>query len=672
MNWLKIGFFCFTLYIPFQAADAQVKTIKSSDLYKMRSVRDAEISPDGSAIAYTVALNPTAGRTKNQLWLVETNNGKSLRLTAENDSGSTPVWSPDGKWIAFNGEVNKKEGLYIVKPDGSNLRFLAETKSTNSPLTYEGQSIEWSPDSKKIAFVSTTPGPETELATGDPVVITRYLYKPDYAEGETRFNDNRRRHIFVVDVGSGKVEQKTSGNFEEHSIDWSPDGKEILFVSNREPDPDLFYNPDLFALEVSDGSIRRLVTSESAEFRPRWSPDGSSIAFIATKRGLTDLETDMEDTHVWVMKADGSDKKEIGKMIDNRQDIPTWSADGQSLYCKVPERGSAKLYRIPISGGNPEAVINESGQLDNFSISRNNNIAYSFVSRSDQAQLFLKTGNETSKQLSNLNSEVMNGVALGDTESFTFVSNDFKYEIEAFLTKPVGLDPNKKYPMIVNIHGGPHGYRGPTFNLKAQCYAAHGWATLLVNFRGSTSYGQALSDAVFADQNGNEAQDVLYGTMAAIRRFPWIDRDRIGVEGWSYGGQLTAWLVTQTHIFKAAIAGAPIINNISYNYTTYYNMYEQMEWGLLPHQGNMMDVLWQRSALKYVAQVKTPTMLLHGENDVDVPTTESEQFYIALKDVGVETVMVRYPREGHAIREPKHQVDIIDRSMRWFDEHFQK
>jgi dipeptidyl aminopeptidase/acylaminoacyl peptidase len=672
MNLLKIGFFCFILYIPFQAADAQVKNIKSSDLYRMRFVRDVAISPDGSAIAYTVALNPTTGRTKNQLWIVESSSGKSLRLTAENDSGSNPVWSPDGKWIAFDGEVNKKQGLYIVKPDGNDSRFLAETKSTNSPLTYEGQSIEWSPDSKKIAFVSTTPGPETELATGDPVVITRYLYKPDYAEGETRFNDNRRRHIFMVDIGSGKVEQKTSGNFEEHSIDWSPDGKEILFVSNRESDPDLFYNPDLFALNVFDGSIRRLVASEGAEFLPRWSPDGSLIAFIGTRRGLTDLETDMEDTHVWIMRADGSDKKEIGKMIDNRQDLPTWAADGQFVYCKVAERGSAKLYRIPIAGGNPEAVINESGQLDNFSISKNNNIAYSFISKSDLAELFLKNGNETSKQLSNLNTEVLNGLRLADTESFTFVSNDFKYEIEAFLTKPVEFDPNKKYPMIVSIHGGPHGYRGPTFNLKAQCYAAHGWATLFVNFRGSTSYGQAISDAVFADQNGNEAQDVLYGTMAAIRRYPWIDRDRIGVEGWSYGGQLTAWLVTQTHIFKAAIAGAPIINNISYNYTTYYNMYEQMEWGVLPHQGNMMDVLWQRSALKYVAQVKTPTMLLHGENDVDVPTSESEQFYIALKDVGVETVMVRYPREGHAIREPKHQIDIIDRSMRWFDQHFTK
>jgi dipeptidyl aminopeptidase/acylaminoacyl peptidase len=378
----------------------------------------------------------------------------------------------------------------------------------------------------------------------------------------------------------------------------------------------------------------------------------------------------MEDTHVWMMKADGSDKKEIGKDIDNRQDLPTWSADGQFIYCKVAERGSAKLYRIPTGGGNAEPVINEAGQVENFSISKNNNIAYSFTSKSDLAELFLKNGNNPSKQLSNLNVEVLNGMKLGDIESFTFVSNDFKYEIEAFLTRPVEFDPNKKYPLIVSIHGGPHGYRGTAFNLKAQCYAAHGWATLMVNFRGSTSYGQALSDAVFADQNGNEAQDVLYGTLAAIRRYSWIDRDRMGVEGWSYGGQLTAWLVTQTHIFKAAIAGAPIINNISYNYTTYYNMYEQMEWGLLPHQGNMMDVLWQRSALKYVAQVKTPTMLLHGENDVDVPTTESEQFYIALKDVGVETVMVRYPREGHAIREPKHQIDIIDRSMKWFEDHF--
>ena len=391
---------------------------------------------------------------------------------------------------------------------------------------------------------------------------------------------------------------------------------------------------------------------------------------MGTRRGLTDLETDMEDTHIWIMKADGSDKKEIGKSIDNRQDLPTWSPDGTIVYCMVSERGSEKLYGITVNGEKADPATTEEGQVQHFSISKNSDIAYTYISESDLAQLYLKDQNGSSRKLTDLNSEAVNGLKVAEIESFKFISNDFKFEIEAFLTKPIGLDPTKKYPLIVHIHGGPHGARGRVFHLKAQSYAARGWATLMVNFRGSSSYGQNFSDAVFADQNGNEAQDVLYGTFAAMRRYPWIDRDRIGVEGWSYGGQLTAWLITQTHIYKAAIAGAPVINNISYNYTTYYNMYEQMEWGLLPHQGDMMNILWERSALKHVAKVKTPTMLLHGENDQDVPITESEQFYIALKDVGVETIMVRYPREGHAILEPKHQIDIIDRSMKWFEKHF--
>ncbi|MCC6392122.1 MAG: S9 family peptidase, partial [Bryobacterales bacterium] len=183
-------------------------------------------------------------------------------------------------------------------------------------------------------------------------------------------------------------------------------------------------------------------------------------------------------------------------------------------------------------------------------------------------------------------------------------------------------------------------------------------------------YGQRFADAVFGDQNGNEGQDVLYAVNAAIRRNPWIDRERMGIEGGSYGGQLSAWLVTQTNIFKAAIPLAPIINLVSYNYMTYYNMYEQMEFGIFPHQGDLMDEMWRRSSLRKVAQVKTPVMLLHGENDNDVPIAESEQFYIALKDAGVETVMVRYPREGHGLRETKHVVDSIGRSIEWYRKHF--
>jgi dipeptidyl aminopeptidase/acylaminoacyl peptidase len=226
--------------------------------------------------------------------------------------------------------------------------------------------------------------------------------------------------------------------------------------------------------------------------------------------------------------------------------------------------------------------------------------------------------------------------------------------------------------MVVNIHGGPHGQNGPSFNFRDQCFAAHEFAVLHVNYRGSTGYGQAFADAVFGDQDGFEGMDVLYGLSAAMRRYPWIDHDRLGIEGVSYGGQLTAWLITQTAQFHAAIPIAAITNFISYNYMTYYNQYEEMEWGYRPHQSNMMDVMWERSALKHVAAVKTPTMIQHGENDPDVPIAEAEQFYIALKDVGVETVFVRYPREGHGLSEPKHQIDSIDRSLAWYDAHFPK
>jgi dipeptidyl aminopeptidase/acylaminoacyl peptidase len=652
------------------APPAFPRGLASTDVLRMRSAGDVALSPDGTRLAYTVERSDRPGRPEKQLFVLAVADGMSVRVGGENDTGGGAWFSPDGRWLAFNGKIDGKSGLHVARADGGSPRFLAEMQGTNSPLTHEGESVAWSPDSKRLAYVSAVPGPETAAMAGDPVVITRYIYKPDYGEGTTRFHDARRRHIFLVDADGGASRALTSGDHEEHSIDWSPDGTEVLCVSNREPDPDLFYNPDLFAVRVADGHLRRITATESAEYRPRFSPDGRTILFLGTRRGLTDLETTMEDTHVWTVAADGTGRRELGSSVDNRQYDAVFSPDGSFVYFTVQERGLLKLYRIPAAGGAAEPVVSERGRVTSFALGPRGALAYTFTGERDLSQVYLRETDAPARRLTDLNADVLAGVDVAPVEAFTFVSADFKWDVEAFLTKPISLLPEGKHPLVVIIHGGPHGAQGPAFQFKSQFYAGKGYATLQVNFRGSTSYGQRFADAVFGDQNGQEAMDVLYGVSAALRRNPWIDRERMGVEGGSYGGQLSCWLVTQTPIFKAAIPLAPIVNNLSYNYMTYYNQYEEMEWGARPHQGNLMDVLWERSALKHVAAVKTPTLLVHGENDNDVPIAESEQFYVALRDVGVEAVLVRYPREGHGLREGKHLVDLMDRSVAWYEKHF--
>jgi dipeptidyl aminopeptidase/acylaminoacyl peptidase len=450
----------------------------------------------------------------------------------------------------------------------------------------------------------------------------------------------------------------------------SPDGRDIVFTRSDADWKTGRRVSHIWRARLEGGEPAQLTHGAENETGPRWSPDGKTIAYQATKRGLTDLETTMEDTHVWTIGADGTNRREIGRGIDNRQGAPEWTSNGAAVLFTVQERGNTRLYRLPLTCGAAtqacpaERIVGETGSVGSFSIAKSV-IAYTFASPADQAELYV-----AGRKLTDLNSALLSGRKIAEVESFTFVSNDNKFEVEAFLTKPIGVTEAGKYPLIVNIHGGPHGQQGAAFNFRNQVYAARGWATLMVNYRGSTGYGQTFTDAVFADQNGNEAQDVLYGLSAAMRRYQWIDRDRLGVEGTSYGGQLSAWLITQTNVFKAAIPTAAIINLISYNYMTYYNQYEQMEWGVFPHQGTLMDTLLQRSAIRHVAGAHTPTLLMHGENDNDVPIAEAEQFYIGLRDVGTEAVMVRYPREGHGIRESSHVVDSIDRSIRWYEKHF--
>jgi dipeptidyl aminopeptidase/acylaminoacyl peptidase len=660
--------------------------LEPTDLYHLRSVGEVRVSPDGSRIVYAVINSDRPGRPYSQIWVLDVASRQVTRLGAPDGTASSPRWSPDGRAIAYLGTSGERRGLMIADAKGAQPRFVAAVEETNHPLPTSGDSIAWSPDGTQIAFVSATPGPETD-ANGDPMVITRYLYKPTASEGLTRFNDNRRLHIFVADVRSGGVRQLTNGTFHEHSLDWSPAGDRILFVSNHERDPDRFFNYDLFTVRVADGTIAPLTATKNAEYQPSWSPDGRRIAYLGTTRPLTSSETTMEDTHVWVMNADGSDRHQVRGTPDNRQGAPQWSADGQTLYFAVQERGDVRLYQVPAAGGRAERALAEEGSIGAWSVAAEKDprrdltngvnpprrlfVAYAQTTATRPAELFLRTGEAAAVRLTDLNEALLANKKLGSVDRFTFRTAD-GMDVEAFLTSPAdrAATDTVKRPLIVMIHGGPHGQQGPAFNSKSQIYAAHGWATLMVNYRGSTGYGQKFADAIFGDQNGAEAKDVLAGVSAAAERYPWLDATRMGIEGGSYGGQLTNWIVTQTDQFRAAVPLAGISNLVTQNYLSYYHDYLAVEYGAFPHEKGIIDKLWERSAIRYANRVRTPTMFVHGEHDNDVPIEEAEQFYIALKDVGVETIMIRYPREGHGVRETKHSIDLVQRSIEWYERHF--
>ncbi len=495
---------------------------------------------------------------------------------------------------------------------------------TNHPLSGTGERLVWSPDGTRIAFVSATPGPEAD-ANGDPMVIRRYLYKPAESGGSIRFNDNRRLHIFVVELATQQVRQLTDGPFYEHSLDWSPRGDEIVFLSNVEPDADRVFNYDIFAVRVNDATVRRLTNTASAEYQPKWSPDGTSIAFLATTRPRTSSETTMEDTHVYLMDSDGGNRRDVGAAIDNRQSAFEWMPDGRSLLASVHRNGNVSLFRLPLRGGRPKPVIVEPGIVGSWSIGNRGVIAFAFASPENPGELFatgpVRAGGGAGplgRRLTSLNQKLLSERTLGTVEALTFKSFDGR-SVEGFLTHPVGLDTARRYPLIVTIHGGPHSQQGIAFTSKAQIYARQGWATLTVNYRGSIGYGQQHADAIFDDQNGGDAKDVLAGVDAALAKYPWLDPNRLGVEGGSYGGQLTNWIVTQTDRFKAAIPIGGISNLVSFNYLSYYHDYLAVEFGGFPHEGGVIDRLWQRSPIRYAGNVKTPTLFIHAENDNDVP-----------------------------------------------------
>lgn len=691
-----------------------------ADILQVANVSDPQISPNGEWVVYTVA-SIDGDKPSSRLWLaragvvsrlsqpIQRPENRAPRtppilLLASDWNASTPRWSPDSSTIAFFANREGVNGIWTVTLARREPRFIAAVQSTNFFITYAGESLAWAPDSRRIAYISATE--ESNLGDGtakpdDPRVIDRIQYK-----SRTAFSDNRRTHVFVIDVTKPEPRQLTSGPFYDHAITFSPRGDEVVFLSNREPDPDANNNSDIFAVD-SGGQVRQITQTRGCEYEPVWSPDGKWLAYTATKRDVTTIDSVAEDTHLWITSGSGAERREVSTALDRRVRSPRWDRESRRLFFMAGDRGNTTIFSVGVDGGKvdrislftlrgelgaafdienarsnvelSELALQKSFQISGFSFAnrplteiRPGSVPYQMlpmaltVAVPDQpAELWLGLGDATPmRRLSAHNDGFKRSVELAQPDEIKFKSFDGT-SIQGWLMKPFGWRADREYPLILSIHGGPHGMFGAAFNSTFQVYAAKGYAVLYINPRGSTGYGQKFSDGTLNEWGGGDYRDLMAGVDEVLRRNSWIDRDRLGVTGGSYGGFMTNWIITQTPRFKAAVASASVSNLISFYSTSLYQDLIHAEFGSFPWDN--YEQLWQWSPLRYVRQVQTPTLFIHGEQDNDVHITQAEEMYMGLKRRGVETVLVRYPREGHGLREPRHRVDALERTVAWFD-----
>lgn len=640
---------------------------------------------------------------------------------------SRPRWSPDGRRLAFLASRGEQSGIWVISPRErqQSPRFVVAVRSTNYHLPYAGESFAWSPDSRRLAFINATEEtqdnpPATPGAAGgtrdaernDPRLVDRIQYK-----SRTSFSDTLRTHVWLTEVDDPAPRQLTFGPHYDHALSWNPRGEEIAFLSNHEPDPEAVNNSDIFAVAL-DGRTRQLTNTRGCEYEPAWSPDGKWLAYTATTRDITTIDSVAEDTHVWLLDAAAGGKaRELSAALDRRARSPRWMPDSRAVLFLATDRGQTLIFRINLAGdalqgfnfcdlenkvqggqgqiagftnypsrssdyckpGAPRPV-----QISNYSVSTatvqatafahpvlkpkaSPVLAYTLSDALNPAEVWATPAEGfLTRRLSAHNQELVRSFNLNAPEEINFRSSE-GVRVQGWLMKPLGWRAGERYPLILSIHGGPHGMFGYGFNAAFQTYAARGYAVLFINPRGSTGYGQKFSDGTLREWGGGDYRDLMAGVDEALRRFPWIDRGRMGVTGGSYGGFMTNWIITQTPRFRAAVASASVSNLISFYSTSLYQDLIHAEFGGFPWDD--YDLLWRWSPLRYARAVETPTLFIHGELDNDVHITQAEEMYMALRRRGVETVLARYPREGHGFREPRHREDALERTLAWFDKY---
>jgi len=645
------------------------------DIFQLEWVSDPQISADGQKIIYVRNYNDVmSDKSFSNLWIVNFDGSDNRPLTTGNQNDFSPRWSPDGKRVLYKSTKDGSVQLYLRWLDNG-----AEAKITNVKQSIGN--IQWSPDGKQIAFNSFVEDkPATLVSLPAAPAGAKWATSPKYIESMTyRFDGagylkDGYSHLFVLSVDGGTPRQLTSGNF-NHGGDycWAPDSKSLLLSSNRhanhEFDP---ANSEIHEILLADGTLKTLTTRQGPDGNPKVSPDGKLIAYV----GFDDTYQGYQVTDLYVMNRDGSSSRKVISSLDRDVENVQWGADSKGLFFQYDDKGNTLIAYTDLAGKTSTLTNNVGGlSIDRpygggtFTVASNGRYAFTHSTPDHPADLAAGVrGGGEAKRLTRVNDDLFAQKKPGNVEEIWYKSSHDQRNVQGWIIYPPDFDPKKKYPLILEIHGGPFANYGSRYTFELQLFAAKGYVVLYTNPRGSTSYGAEFGNLIHHNYPGQDYDDLISGVDAVIAK-GFIDDKNLFVTGGSGGGVLTAWIVGHTNRFKAAVVAKPVINWYSFVLYAdapgffYKYWFPGLPWDHAEHY-------MKRSPLSYVKNVKTPTMLLTGEVDYRTPMAESEQYYTALKLNKVETALVRIQEASHGIADrPSNQINKAGYILGWFEKY---
>ncbi len=667
-------------------ADAPRQRISAMDVFEFRTVADPQISPDGRHIAYMVNFADVRTDTRySNLWMINYDGTDNRPITSGNFHDSLPRWSPDGRRLAFLSDRDGSPQIYERWTDTGEVQ-----KITNLP---EGPSgLAWSPDGQQIAFLSLVTEPARKLGNlptppqgakwADPArIIDKLVYRFD----QVGYLKPGNTQLFVVASDGSAPRQISNGKLNLGPAPtggatpvWAPDGKSIILSANRNPDAqDNPLNTDIYEFSVSDGSVKTLTTRNGPDNGPVISRDGRRIAYT----GFDDRKQGYQVSHLYTMFRDGSSARDLTGDLDRDVTLPRWAPDGRGVYFIYSDQGDTKLGYAPLDGkvqpvgSHLGAGVSSYGGGDALSIANDGRYATTVTNSDDPGNIAVgKLGTNILNVITHVNRELLDQRKLGAVEEIWFNSSKDGRKVEGWIIKPPDFDANRKYPLILEIHGGPFANYGDRFDYEKQVMAARDYVVLYVNPRGSTSYGGEFGNLIHHAYPGDDFYDLNSGVDAVIAK-GYVDPDNVFVTGGSGGGVLTCWMIGKSKRFRAAASLYPVINWYSWIGTADIGPRVMNYWfaGAPWESAENLENYEQRSLLSVVKNVQTPTLVMTGEEDYRTPISEAEQYYRALKVLKVDAVLVRVPGEGHGIQKrPSHQIAKVSYILDWFDQHKQK